>query len=62
MAQNAPFLTIRNEANFQILQAKLKKLSFFAVNPEEALKWEFGGQLFLSEQGTLVPHRLSFRD
>ncbi|MBO5684759.1 MAG: hypothetical protein J6R92_07410, partial [Akkermansia sp.] len=43
MAQNAPFLTIGNEGNFQILQVKLKKLSIFAVNPEEALKWEFGG-------------------
>jgi hypothetical protein len=25
MVQNAPFLTLRNEANFQILQLKLKK-------------------------------------
>ena len=28
--------------------------------PQQPAKWEFGGLLFLSEQGTLVPKRLFF--
>ena len=31
-----------------------------SIKSKQPAKWEFGGQLFLSERGTLVPHRLSF--